>query len=946
MAVAHDVTTKAHSGNNVSASEASFTWSHVGASSGVNGLLVSVWTNAAASIVTSVTYGGVTVPAVSGGEAVDGTGEPGVVTTFFLTGPTLLQGTNNVVVNRTNNATSMTAVSTTFTAATGFNTAIHGIDLTTGDSTVAEIAINDGSPTPGGNSLRYAAAHFGHQTPPTTGASSTGRTTTDPGATCFQTVRETTAGQGSRSVGFSSGTSDDRAIVTFAVKEIPAPDMPIGAATLTGLAASVLVPVLLAMPLGAVAVTGLSIGPAFSGPNHGTVAITGHAPTVSAASGTTIVVPDGAFVVAGTDAGVGFDGPVPGAIALTGYAPTALAVLEIAVPAGAGTCTGLAPSLAHDLPVPAGAVTATGTATPLAFVSDVAVGDVTFTGLAPSLSGATVIDTPAGALAATGTVSSLAFTASVPAGAIALTELAPVAAATMSVAVPAGALSAQGLTPALAFRADVPIGGVALTGHAPSIAGLQSIAVPVGTATLTGLSVGAAFEGPERGVLTLNGHAPFVFTAGEIPTGAVTLTGTAPVLAYAQAVPTGAVTLTGAAPVVSVSRLLEVPAGAIALDGKFVAVVFHTPTAGAVTFIGYAPTVIAESGTTIAPPAGVVTLTGTAPVLAYAKAIPAGSIAVSGTTVTLTPTLPIPAGAVTLTGTAPTVVFGPSHQIGVPAAAIAFVPQYVAISFEATSDAPGVVTFTGYAPTVSVQAGGQTLAVPAGSVVATGTATVLSSVLPVPAGAIALTGRVPALSTESSQAIPTGTVTLAGSTTTLALACAIQTGALAVTGYAPSSSPNVSVLPGAGTVTLTGTTAVVARGVDLPVGSLACTGLAPSLAFACAVPVGSIACTGQAPVVACAIVVSLGAVTVTGLAPAVGTSYLLAVPVGEVTLGGDAILPFVGGLIIEAYPLVLTGHAPLALHMVPDVIQATATYSPTVTATATYESAVTATATV
>lgn len=37
------------------------------------------------------------------------------------------------------------------------------------------------------------------------------------------TVRETTAGQGSRPVGFSYGTSDDRAAVHLAVREVSAP---------------------------------------------------------------------------------------------------------------------------------------------------------------------------------------------------------------------------------------------------------------------------------------------------------------------------------------------------------------------------------------------------------------------------------------------------------------------------------------------------------------------------------------------------------------------------------------------------------------------------------------------------------------------------------------------------------------------------------------------------
>src|SRR3990170_4196981 len=62
----------------------------------------------AANIVTSVTYGGVTVPAVSGGAAADSAGEPGYCSTYFLgAGVPALGGA--VVVNRTNNTDELRA---------------------------------------------------------------------------------------------------------------------------------------------------------------------------------------------------------------------------------------------------------------------------------------------------------------------------------------------------------------------------------------------------------------------------------------------------------------------------------------------------------------------------------------------------------------------------------------------------------------------------------------------------------------------------------------------------------------------------------------------------------------------------------------------------------------------------------------------------------------------
>src|SRR3990172_9146820 len=69
----------------------------------------------AANIVTSVTYGGVTVPAVSGGAAADSAGEPGYCSTYFLgAGVPALGGA--VVVNRTNNTDELWAVAITVTA--------------------------------------------------------------------------------------------------------------------------------------------------------------------------------------------------------------------------------------------------------------------------------------------------------------------------------------------------------------------------------------------------------------------------------------------------------------------------------------------------------------------------------------------------------------------------------------------------------------------------------------------------------------------------------------------------------------------------------------------------------------------------------------------------------------------------------------------------------------
>ena len=216
MAVAHDFASESHTGTTGSASEASFSWSHnpVGTPRGVIVFVMNLSTNA--NIVSSVTYDGTAVPEVSALGAGDAVGEPGIVNVFFLgTGvPTTDPAT--VVVNRTNNANILYAVCVTVTA--GANTETTGVVKLTGDGTLAEQSVDDGSP--GTNSLRYAGGFSGLDSVPAAGANSTALHSIDTGTVTAAVVRETTAGQGARSVGFSSGSTDDRAFTHFAVKEL------------------------------------------------------------------------------------------------------------------------------------------------------------------------------------------------------------------------------------------------------------------------------------------------------------------------------------------------------------------------------------------------------------------------------------------------------------------------------------------------------------------------------------------------------------------------------------------------------------------------------------------------------------------------------------------------------------------------------------------------------
>lgn len=214
MAVAHSATSESHTGTAGSQNQASFSWTHTQTGTPQGALVFVHVLNSATDTVTSVTYGGTSMTRVSGGAAVDSAGEAGRTDLFFL-GSGLATGNQTITVNRTNNANNMYATAATVTAAT--DTEVTGIILLQGDGTMAEQSVNDGSP--GTNSVRYAGAFSGLNAPPTVGANSTLLQSIDIGNQTAALVRETTAGQGARLVGFTTA-SEDRAAVHLAVREI------------------------------------------------------------------------------------------------------------------------------------------------------------------------------------------------------------------------------------------------------------------------------------------------------------------------------------------------------------------------------------------------------------------------------------------------------------------------------------------------------------------------------------------------------------------------------------------------------------------------------------------------------------------------------------------------------------------------------------------------------
>jgi len=181
--------------------------------------------NSATAVDTGVTWNGVSMTFLF--SATDTDTEPGVTRAYFL--DNVANGT--ITVTRTNNATVCVGYAASISAASACEafltrTRAGGVENVnantsqTGTDTSGELSLDDGSP--GTNSMRFAAAYTGASTPVAQGTNSSALQSLDSSLFGSSFVRETTAGQGSRPVGFASGTTDDWAMVAVAVREVPA----------------------------------------------------------------------------------------------------------------------------------------------------------------------------------------------------------------------------------------------------------------------------------------------------------------------------------------------------------------------------------------------------------------------------------------------------------------------------------------------------------------------------------------------------------------------------------------------------------------------------------------------------------------------------------------------------------------------------------------------------
>lgn len=486
MAVAHSASSESHTGTGGSVSQASFSWTHIQTGT-PQGVLVFVHvTNNATDTVTSVTYGTVTLTRVPGGAAVDAAGEPGRTDLFFA-GTGLPTGNQTITVNRLNNTRIMYATAATVTAATATN--VLGIVLLEGDGTLAQQNVDDGSP--GTNSLRYAGAFSGLNAPPAAGANSTLLQSIDVGNQTAALVRETTAGQGSRPVGFSSGTTDDRAVVHVAVRELfNRTETPI----------------------------------------VGTFTLTGNAATFTKASPKAITADVGTFTLTGNPADL-----------TQGY--------RIDAERGQFTLTGGSPSLAHNVVLTAETGTFSLTGNPIATTRDrsvsVEVGTFTLTGNDVAFTAARVLAPVTGEFALTGFPASLTETAAKEIAAIlgefnltgndvALTRAYVLTAETGSFT-----LSGNDIALARTYALNAETGSFTLSGNDAALSYGAALLAESGTFSLTGNNVTFTTAAPftaETGVFTLTGNDIALSRSRELDPGPGTfsLTGLDVNLQYEQ----------------------------------------------------------------------------------------------------------------------------------------------------------------------------------------------------------------------------------------------------------------------------------------------------------------------------------------------------------------------------------------------------------------------------
>lgn len=215
MAVAHSV-------GSDSIGTATHTTSHAHSGTPAGVLVFIVQDGTATSLTTSVTYGSLTLSSVANATESRTTGEEGLITTYFA-GSGLPSGTQTVTHNRTTNSGVQSAMYVA-TVTADADTELAGAVTITGFGIPGLQSIQSTSATA---AVRYAAAFSGRgrlgQVDPLSGT--TQLREDDFGSTIGAYYRETTAGTGTRSIGWTHNSDDGYIGVYFAVQEEAPPTL-------------------------------------------------------------------------------------------------------------------------------------------------------------------------------------------------------------------------------------------------------------------------------------------------------------------------------------------------------------------------------------------------------------------------------------------------------------------------------------------------------------------------------------------------------------------------------------------------------------------------------------------------------------------------------------------------------------------------------------------------
>lgn len=698
----------------------------------------------------------------------------------------------------------------------------------------------------------------------------------------------------------------------------------------------------LAATLGAVALTGLSVGVGFKAPETGTLDIVGLAPTISTTSDTVSQPGAGSISIAG-------QAPEPGH--------------GIAIPVGSIALTGQTPERATGTPLPAGSIALTGLAPATNFGLAVPIGSLSITGQAPSPG--IGVGVPIGAISVSGLASTSSYGVALPLGAITISGATPSLTGSGEIAVPPGSIAVTGLAPRLLYVSPVPVGSVSITGLAPTVSAntITIIATYSGAASGIHNFLNGALNLTTTGTYTITFNRTALIRARGVAGGGGGGNGN---LGGNNSVGGGGggggasntvgeyITVSPATNYTAVVGTSGSDDGGVSSFGQQsqTAVLELNGGIGGANASGSTPGAGGAGGSVAQGANGVAGAAGAA----GGARNTAGSSASSGSGARgggggggggSEGSTAGQAGGLGGSSSDQSGGAGGAGKLGTP-----FNPgtdasgrggnAVIGDSNDAAGGGGGGGGGVSLAGDFYGGGGGGGAGVDTSSSATPGTGgdgdqgviVLDSGVARAPdAGSIVITGRAPGvnIASGSGPSVPVGSLSITGQSMGIAFK-APSTGSLDITGRTPSANRGLSPLmpvgsisvsgnfvavrflgPSAGTITLTGLAPQALAGLVVPAGSLVITGRVPSLVFNPApspAPTGT-TLTGQNIRLNFGLGMGQGQLTITGLAPTVSRSFLFQMPAGTLNLTGRA-----PSLISPAHPdagtIAITGRAPSA----------------------------------